>query len=192
MPHCSRSWFCLHFKVVCIYFLILLHMYDICQQRQLGYCHCYHYLVLGQSRVYSQKWLLFVYDIIEQSVTLLPLLILTCRLFLCLSNYTLTEHFFYSSDCKNTCCSSAGNPALMNKGLAGASTSGRKDGAMSVEAGQDWIHDTRWYFLQCQSGSGVFQADPLPESQRWVPQGTISGSLTMSSQFSSQDKYRFN
>lgn len=46
--------------------------------------------------------------------------------------------------------------------------------------------------LQCQSGSVVFQADPLLESQRWVPQGTISGSLTMSSQSSSQDKYRFN
>lgn len=58
------------------------------------YCHSSYYLVFGQSRVYSYEWLRFVYDIIQQSATLLPLLILNCRLFLCLSNYTLTECFF--------------------------------------------------------------------------------------------------
>lgn len=100
--------------------------------------------------------------------------------------------FFWPRQCENTCCSSAGDQALMDKGLAGASTSRREVGAMSAEACQGWIHDTRCYFLQCQSGSVVFQAEPLAESQRFVPQGAISSSLTMPSQLSSQDKYRLN
>lgn len=64
--------------------------------------------------------------------------------------------------------------------------------AVPAVACQGCIHGTGWYFLQCQSGSVVFQADPLLESQRCVPQGSISSSLTMSLQFSSQDKYTFN
>lgn len=37
--------------------------------------------------------------------------------------------------------------------------------AMAAVACQGYIHDTGWYFLQCQSGSVVFQADPagVPE-----------------------------
>lgn len=165
-------------------------MYHICQQRQPGYCHSSYYLVLRKSRVYSSKWLLFVWHnrAICYTFAFVDFKLQVISVFIQLHIWNTVVFL----SLKNTCCSSAGDQALMNEGLALASASRRKVGAMSAEAFQGWIHDTRWYFLQCQSGSMVFQADPLPESQRWVPQGAISCSLALSSQSSSQDKYRFN